>query len=75
VKAPVIFMVLLSLVIFDEVSPTLSPVRNHSGPGALHDPRIVEPDEAKRKANGNSLFLLLSSSYSRSNLKGFVLAY
>jgi hypothetical protein len=50
VKAPVIFMVLLSLVIFDEVSATLSPVRNHSGPGALHDPRIVEADEAKRSA-------------------------
>ena len=46
-KAPVIFMVLLSLVIFDEVSPTLPPVRNHSGPGALPDPAIVEPDETK----------------------------
>lgn len=47
-KAPVIFMVLLSLVIFDEVSPMLPPVRNHSGPGALHDPTIVEPAETKR---------------------------
>jgi hypothetical protein len=47
VKAPVIFMVLLSLVIFDEVSPVLTPVRNHSGL-ALHDPTIVEPAETKR---------------------------
>jgi len=48
VKAPVIFMVLLGLVIFDEVDPTLPPVRNHSGSGGLHDPRIVEADETKR---------------------------
>ena len=46
-KAPVIFMVLLSLVIFDEVSPVLTPVRSHSGL-VLHDPTIVEPDETKR---------------------------
>jgi len=49
VKASVIFVVLLGLVIFDEVSPTLPPVRNHSGPGPWHDQRIVEPDETKRR--------------------------
>jgi hypothetical protein len=48
VKVSVIFMVLLSLVIFDEVSPTLPPVRNHSGPWALDDQGIVEADETKR---------------------------
>ena len=46
-KASVIFMVLLSLVIFDEVSPVWTPVRSHSGL-VLHDPTIVEPDETKR---------------------------
>ena len=47
-KVPAIFMVLLSLVMLDELSPTLPPARNHSGPVALHDPGMVEPDETKR---------------------------
>ena len=48
-KALVIFMVLLGLVIFDEASTTLLPVRTHSAAGGLHDPRIVEPDETIKR--------------------------
>ena len=49
-EALVILVVLLGLVIFDETSTTLLPVRTYSAPRGLHDPRIVDPDETiKRK--------------------------
>lgn len=48
-KALVIFMVLLGLGIFDQASTTLLPVRTHSVPGGLHDPRIVDPDETIKR--------------------------
>lgn len=42
-------MVLLGLVIFDEPGTTLLPVRTHSAPVRLLDPRIVESDETIKR--------------------------
>jgi hypothetical protein len=48
-KAWSIFMLLLSFVIFDAVSPTLLPVQTHAATRSLRDPRIIELDETTQR--------------------------
>ena len=68
-------MVLLGLVFLLPGKHNVVAGQNSFGPGGLD--RAGRNDYAKRQSNGNHIFLLLSSSYSSSDIKhkGFVLAH